>query len=523
MSTTITAAATTAAPKAGRLKANLFANVAQLALSLLVGVWYVPFLVRELGPAAYGLIPLTSVITSYMTLITIGLESAVGRFETLALSRDDHQSANLMFNVALWGNVALCALLLIPAIIAVAQADRLIRIPPGYETATRWLFAGTIAAFLLNQIKTPFTVSFFCRNRLDLQNMVTAGETLTRVGLVVLLFVMIAARVEYVGAAILAGTLVAFVGTILAWRSLTPTLFVSWRLFDWGMLRKLCHTGGWVVVSQIGVMLYLNIDLLVANRLFGAEQSGKYAAVLQLPFLLRSLSLAVGGVFAPTMFHIYARDDIGGLVVYLRRSIKFLGFFLALPIGLTCGFAKPLLQVWLGNSFAVFAPLLVVMTIHLCINLAMYPLYPLPLALNRVKVPGLVTLAVGVGNVLLALFLAGEAGWGLYGIAAAGGIMLTTRHLLFTPLYSAHILKQPWTTFYRGVGGFFGATLLTAGFCQAIMRVWPIGSWLELALASGIISILFLIVAYALLTPAERIEFKETIGRRKSRPTSACS
>src|SRR5690242_20527531 len=94
--------------KPGRLTANLCPKFAQLGLTMIVGVWYVPFLVRQLGPAAYGLIPLTSVITSYMTLITVGLESAVGRFETLALSRGEHENANQIFNVALWGNVALC-------------------------------------------------------------------------------------------------------------------------------------------------------------------------------------------------------------------------------------------------------------------------------------------------------------------------------------------------------------------------------------------------------------------------------
>src|SRR5882762_2276320 len=109
--------ATTAKP--ARLTANLCANIAQLGLTMLIGVWYVPFLVRQLGPAGYGLIPLTSLITSYMALITIGLESAVGRFQTLALTRDDHKNANLIFNVALWGNVALCLVLVVPAIIAV--------------------------------------------------------------------------------------------------------------------------------------------------------------------------------------------------------------------------------------------------------------------------------------------------------------------------------------------------------------------------------------------------------------------
>lgn len=489
---------------------------------MVVGLWYVPFLVRRLGPAAYGLIPLTSVITSYMTLITSGLESAVGRFQTLALTRDEHENANLIFNVALWGNVALSVLLLVPASFVILQAEHLIRIPPGYETATRWLFAGTIAAFLLNQIKTPFTVSFFCRNRLDLQNLVTGGETLTRIGVVVLLFVVWAPRVEYVGAAILAGTVVALVGTIWSWKVLTPTLYISWRLFDWAMLRKLCHTGAWVIVSQIGVMLYLNIDLLVANRLFGPEQSGKYAAVLQLPFLIRSLSVAVAGVFAPTTFQIYARHDIAGLVAYLRRSVKSVGIVMALPIGLTCGFAEPLLRLWLGPEFGGFALLLVVMSAHLCINLAMYPLYPLPLAVNRVKMPGLVTLAVGLGNLGLALFLAGPAGWGLYGIAAAGAITLTVRHLLFTPLYSAYILHQPWTTFYKGVPGFVAATLAIACLCRATLWLWPISNWLELALAGIGMSLLFLILAYLLLTPKERLELRESLKNRgKTAPATA--
>ena len=303
----------------------------------------------------------------------------------------------------------------------------------------------------MNQIKTPFGVSCFCSNRLDLQNVVSVCETLTRVGLVALLFLVFTPKVEFVGIAILAGTIVSTIGTVWLWKTLTPNLKIRLRDFDWPILRGLCSTGGWVIISQIGVMLYLNIDLVLANRLFGAEQSGRYAAVLQLPALLRTLAIAVGEIFAPTMFHIYARGDLEGLTVYLDRAIKSLGLALALGIGLVCGFAKPLLQLWLGPTFVSMAPLLCLMAFHLCINLSMYPLYAVPLAANRVKLPGLVTLAVGVINLMLALFLAGALGWGLYGLAAAGAISLTLRHLVFTPLYGALILRQSLKTFYRRV------------------------------------------------------------------------
>ncbi|HTE88556.1 MAG TPA: oligosaccharide flippase family protein [Terriglobales bacterium] len=494
-----------------RFALNLVANVGNLGLSVVVGILYVPFLVRHLGPAVYGLIPLISMVTSYMALITYGLDSAVARFLTIALERKDHENANLIFNVSLWGNLALGALLVIPAAFAIAHVDHILRIPPGYEASTRWLFGGAVAAFLLNQVKTPFGISSFCRNRLDLQNLVAAFETLTRVGLVVCLFCLFTPRIEYIGGAILAGTIVSTIGMVWLWKVLTPSLRISLGKFDWSMFGNLCGTGGWVIISQLGVMLYLNIDLLLANRLFGPEQAGRYAAVLALPTLLRSLAIAVGGIFAPTMYHIYARGDIDGLVVYLNRAIKFLGLVMALSIGLICGFSEPLLRLWLGPGFSNLAPLLFLMAIHLCINLSMYPLYAVPLAANRVKVPGLVTLAIGVGNLLLALLLAGVFGWGLNGLAAAGAIMLTVRHLLFTPLYGARVLNRSYGTFFRGLFPIVLATLATIGLCRLILSRWAISSWVELGMSALGVSLLFVAIVCLLLAPAERLALRDAV------------
>jgi membrane protein EpsK len=489
---------------------------------MVVGAWYVPFLLGQLGPAAYGLVPLASSVTAYMTLVTLSLNSAVGRSLTLALEKEDHRQANLIFNVSLWGNLVLCTLLLVPSSFAVIYVDRIFHVPPGYESGTRWLFMATVAAFLVHQLKTTFGVSCFARNRLDLDNVVSISETLTRVSVVLGLFAVFQPRIEFVGAAILAGTVVSLVGMIVIWRKLTPALRIRLSDFDWTMLKNLCSTGGWVLVSQCGVMLYLNIDLLVANRLFGPEESGRYAAVLQLPAILRSICIAVGGIFAPTMFQMYARGDFREMVHYLNRAIKFVGLVIALPIGLVCGFAEPLLRLWLGQSFGDLAPLLFLMAIHLCINLAMYPLYSVPLVADRVKVPGLVTLAIGVGNLLLALLLAGTLGWGLYGLAAAGAIMLTLRHLLFTPLYGAHVLNQPARTFYREVGLISIAAVVVVGLGLFISSRWQIKDWGDLCLAGTSVAVLYALFVYLLLTPEER----ETLKRyaqpgRKGLPSEA--
>jgi membrane protein EpsK len=493
------------APSEGRARhvINLGANLGQLGVSLLAGVWYVPFLVRHLGPATYGLIPLSSSLTAYMALITLALNSAVSRYLTIALEKEDHSRANLIFNTSFWGSLALTVVLLVPAVLGVIYLDRLINIPPGFAVEARWLFAGTAAAFLLNEIKTPFDVSSFSRNRFDLRNLVAVAELLTRYGLVALLFCVLAPRVSYVGFAILSGTAVSTLGAIWLWKVLTPTLRVRPGDFDREILRNLASTGGWVVINQIGAILYLQIDVLVANRMFGPEQSGQYAAMLQLPYLLRLLGTTIAAVFSPTVLYYFARNDVDGLMAFLRRTIKCMGFMLALPIGLMCGFSEPLLRLWLGPGFSQFSPLLFLMAAHLCINVAVLPLLGLQLAANRMKTPAVVTIIMGLVNLGLALLLAGPVGWGVYGIAAAGAIMLTAKNVFFTPAYAAHVLGKPWGSFARQLGLIVAVTAGTILLCRGALWFGPITGWIQLAGVSFVVSIFYLAAAYRFFLNSE--------------------
>jgi membrane protein EpsK len=491
------------AVKRGRLSVNLAANLGHLGLSLVVGVWYVPFLVGHLGPTAYGLIPLASTLTSYMALLTLGLNVAVGRSLTIALEQEDHEQANRVFNTSLWGSLALCGALLIPAGVGLVFLDSIIRVPPGLENETRWLVAAIVGAFFLTELRTPFAISPYCRNRFDLDNLVATAEILTRVGLVAFLFYALSARVHHVGVAILCGTMVSAVGSFWLWRRLTPTLRIALRDFDWAVLKDLTRTGGWVVLSQLGAILYLGIDLLMANHLFGAELAGKYAAVLALPMLIRTLGATIGIVFQPTATYYYARKDIDGLVIYVRRAIKCVGLMLALPIGLMCAFSEPLLRLWLGPAFAQWSPLLFLMAVHLCLNMGTNPLLGLQVTTDRMKMPGLVTLVIGVVNVGLALLLAGPMQWGLYGIAAAGAITMTLRHALFTPLHAAHVLGKPSTTFLRELIPIGLATAATILLGRAVASVWEMAGWAGLIAAGLGISVLYCAGVYGLVLAQE--------------------
>lgn len=506
----------------GKFAINLLANVGQLGLTTLIGLWYVPFLIRNLGPGVYGLLPLATTLTSYMSLVTLVLNSAVGRSMTIALEQGDTERANRIFNTSFWASLLLGAILLIPAAIAVFKIDSLVRIPPDYLEGARWLFVGTVAAFLLNEFKSPFEISSFCRNRFDLRNLVAASEVFVRVGLVVLLFYTVAPRIQFVGLGIFCGTVVSTLGAVTMCRRLIPSLRLQWGSFDLHIFKELTTTGGWVMINQLGALLYLGIDLLVANRLFGAEQSGRYAALLQLALLLRTLGSTIGAVFSPTVLYLYAENDIKGLVLYLRRAIKFIGLLLGLPIALLCGFSEQLLGLWLGPSFESLGPLLALLCIHLCINMAINPLLGLQLATNRMKVPAIVTVVMGMGNFGLALLLAGPMGWGLYGIAAAGAIMLTLKNVFFTPVFAAYILKQPLAVFVRGLVPIVAVTLVAIGMCRLLALQVPLSSWLHLFGAGLVVSVIYCsAVLMFMLDDEEKSMLKKYIPRGTQATESA--
>ncbi|MBN1458142.1 MAG: oligosaccharide flippase family protein [Armatimonadetes bacterium] len=490
----------------GRFRVNLAANLVNFLVNLAIGFWFVPYLVHNLGVAAYGLIPLATTVTSYMGLLTTALNGAVGRFLLIALDHGDHEAANRVFNTSLLGSAGLVAVLVGPAVWLASHADWFFDVPVGYTDQFVWLFYCTVGVFLLTTLTSSFSLSSYVCNRFDLSNAVSIGSNLVRIGLVVLLFSLVTPAVMHVGLALVGATLAGLIGVLVIWRRLTPVLTIRIRSFSWTTLRQLTGTGGWLVVNQVGTLLYLGIELIVVNRMLGAVAGGEYAAVMTWSTLLRSLGGVVAGIFGPTILMLYARGDLAGLTSYARTGVKFVGLAMALPVGLVCGLARPILHVWLGPEAVYLAPLMSLMTIHLSVNLGVLPLFNIQVATNKVRLPGIMTCSLGLGNLGLAILLAGPAGWGMYGVAAAGAIMLTMKNLVFTPLYAAWILQMPRGTFLRELLPIVAGAGILAAVGWAASATFSFASWPRLIGAGLVLAGAYLIATYWLLLNREERE-----------------
>jgi membrane protein EpsK len=209
------------------------------------------------------------------------------------------------------------------------------------------------------------------------------------------------------------------------------------------------------------------------------------------------LAIAVAGVLAPIIIAQHARGEEAEMTRLSRRSVKLIGLAMALPIGVVAGLAKPLLTVWLGEDFADLAGLLAVLVLHLCVNTAVLPLLSTQAALDKVRLPALVTLAMGLLNFVLAWWWAPLFANGL-GVALAGALVLTLKNGLFTPLYGAHIQGLPWHTFLTCLLPGALATGLVFAASLLLSNRFELESWLTLILAGGAIGLVYAGASYFL-------------------------
>lgn len=485
---------------------NVTAGFGQFLLRFVLGIWFTRFLIHSIGVELYGLVPLAWSITQYFSLITLIINTASGRYLIIEISKGDGYAANKVFNTVFWSVTALSAIVLVCGVIISWSSPLLFKIPLSHESDARIIFFSVSIAFVLSMFGNPFSLSTFATNKLYLGSFSEALQLIVRVGTAVFFIMLMGWQLGAVSLGIVAAGIVGLVVAVVIWRSVTPQLHVDRKSVDMRLLREMTGIGGWGIIDQVGGLLLLNSELIVVNLLYGSEATGKYGALLIISTIIRTIAQLMSSSVSPSIMDRYARGESEGVVRVICSSTRIIGIVMALPIGIVCGLAAPIMRMWLGEGYASLAPILVILCAHLCINTTILPLFPAQLMLKKVKVPAIATCATGVISILLAIFLGHpRLNLGLTGIALAAAAGFTLRNFLFTFPYGAHILDRKVSifvpTFYTALGGF----LVVIGLAWVATHVTTIKSLTDLGTIMVCIMLLYgLFSWFVLLKPDDK-------------------
>ena len=495
-----------------RFSKNLLSNIAFFVLNVIIGLALVPFFLDTLGPAAYGLIPLATSLTSYVTLVIDAMNGAIARYLTIDLQRGDITKANETFNTAIFSTLGIILILVPISLIVAGLAPSIFDIGTESPTAVFLLFALVFGSILIRAWSSNFMATLFAYNRLDFRNYVNIANLLVQVFVVILLFWGIGPSLPYVGFSYFAAAVLALVLSYILSRKLCPFLTISVAKFSKSRLREILSITGWTTIIKIGLLFQGHIALIAVNILFGDVAGTEYSLTLMWSVLLITIAGLLTNCFTPMIYSYRAKNDRNGIIKFTSFTVKITTLFMALLIGLVSIFASQLLTFWVGNEYAALGSLMWFVVIPVIFSIQSSCCAPINAAYVRVRMPAIANIVVGVLNLVLVFALPMIFNIGMYGIALAIGISAFILSGVFSPVYGAYIVKAPLFTFVKpALTGYLTlAVFLVAG--SVLTNFVYVDSIIGLIITGCIISGIYgLFLCKILLKKAERIQIRSVL------------
>jgi len=336
---------------------NTLYNLIGQGVPLVIAVIAMPFVIRGLGVERFGILALTWVILGYFNVFDLGLGRAATKFVAEALSSDDVAgidditSTVLLTQTALGSLGALLLMLGTPLLVEVA-----LKVPASLTTEALSALYIVAVAIPLVFISGTLQGVLEAAQRFDLVNAVRSPAIASNY-LLPLLAVLLGWKLPGVIALLVVYRLV----TVTVLYVLCVRVFPSLRSltrFQPDRLRRIIRFGGWVTVSSIVNPLLVYLDRLLIGVMISMAAvtyyTAPYEAVTRLSIIHGSLVATLFPAFS-TLKGSGREGDITGL---FTDSVKYLLLIIGPILILLTGFAREILQVWLGGRFAAESTLL---------------------------------------------------------------------------------------------------------------------------------------------------------------------
>lgn len=502
-----------------QLAINMLASFFTFLVGLGIRFLLTPYIVKSLGPEAYGFTGLAANILSYTSLVTIALNSMAARFITVSYVSGKTEEANQFFSSVFYSNLVLGSVILLFSIGCVIWLEYIIHIPKELVSDVKFLFVLLAVNNIIGLITNVWGIATFIKNRLDLSNIRGIIGNAINATTLILLFSCFIPHIWYMGVAGMLLTLYTSIANKKLTDMLTPDLVINTRYFQWSKVKELLSSGVWNLVSKLGEILGHGLDLLIANLCISVAAMGYFALTKNLPFLILSLFQMIANVFAPTLTSLYAKNDKGEMIRELNKSIRILCVFTAIPVVALYVYGDSFYALWLPSEDARRLQLITILgTLALPFTLPLESLWNIFTVTNKLKYSTLFMLfnnVVVFCIVMTSMFVFDSMELRLLILAGTRSICGILRGLFFLPMYGAYCLEQSVGTFYKVILRSLLCTTLCLGASMSLRLFINAKNWPMLFVAITAVSVVCLAISnFTILTKHDRTSLLSMVRRR---------
>jgi O-antigen/teichoic acid export membrane protein/glycosyltransferase involved in cell wall biosynthesis len=457
---------------------------AVLAVNLGLGIVLLPFTVRHLGTADYGLWMLVASLTYYFQVLDLGYGNGVVRHVVDADARGDITGVNNILStfVVVYAGLGLLT--------AAGTIGLIFWAVPNFPhlSALEIRRGQLLLAIMGLRIAVGFPMTVFgavttARQRFALNNAVAIVVALVN-GLATYIVLVSGHGLVALVATTTAVGLASYAGYAWTARRAFPDLRLRPSSFNPRLVRDVTSFSLYLFIVDIAVQIGFNLDNLVIGVSLGTSAVAVYAVTLRLADYQRQLCNQFNGF----LFSVAVRYGAGGRADRLESLlIEGTRIALILVTGVTIaviGFGGRLLVLWMGPGFeAGIAPLYVLAAAGVVL-VGQGPLGNILLATGRHRLVAYVSLGEALANLLLSVMLVRR--FGILGVAVGTAVPVVLANLFILMPAACHRFQLPTLTFLRLVLAAPATGAVPAIAACAILRFAYPPSSLAAILAEGV-------------------------------------
>jgi O-antigen/teichoic acid export membrane protein len=417
-----------------QLKAGAILSYVVIGLNNIVGLLYIPYMLRMMGQSEYGLYSLVASVIAYLTILDLGFGNAIVRYTAKFRTEGKKEEQYSMFGmfIILYSIIGIIALLI--GLGLYFNVEAMFGETMTFEEIGK---ARIMMLLLVFNLAITFPLSIF-------GSIISAYEDfifqkvvqIARIILNTLVMIVLLKYGYRAIAMVVVGTIFNIVTLLLNyWYCMYKIkIKIYFRKFQWGFLRAVTVYSFYIFLNVIMDRIYWSTGQFVLGAFVGTAAVAVFAVAIQLESMYMSFSLAISGVFLPkvtamtTMGHSQkAISDLfikTGRIQYIVIAFILTGFIL---------FGKQFITLWAGAGYSdvytiallFFIPL----TIPLIQNLGIIILQ----ARNQLKFRSLLYIVIALLSLGLQIPLTKK--FGAIGCAIGISAALMAGHIIIMNIY----------------------------------------------------------------------------------------
>ena len=433
-----------------QLKAGAVLNYVAIALNMIIGLLYTPYMLRMLGQSEYGLYSLAASIIAYLTVLDLGFGNAIIRYTAKFRAEGKNEEQQYMFGMFFILYIFIGIVAIAAGAVLALNVENLFSTNMSGEEVERtrimlWLMTFNLAFTFPMSIWGSIMSAY---ERFVFQRLISITRSILNPLVMIFLLSFGYKAVAMVVVTTLFNVATLVINYIYCKYKLSITL--KFGRFNGPFLKEVSIYSFWIFLNVIMDRIYWSTGQFVLGIYKGSVAIAVYAVAIQLQSMYMMFSTAISGVFLPRVTGMVAKENntkaISDLFIRTGR-VQFI--IMALILTGFVIFGKSFILFWAGEGYedAYIISLLffIPLTVPLIQNLGIIILQ----ARNQMKFRSLVYVIISICSLGISIPLTKY--YGGIGCAVGTSLALTAGQIIVMNVYYYKVQHLDIIAFWREI------------------------------------------------------------------------